>query len=90
MRICFHFFLGEHLFSSIFIQLSSKDKVENIFNSIDVFSRSDFSLVKLCDFGSVRSAGDIVIKKVKVKIVFPRIANLQAMTIGDIDQHQHS
>jgi len=25
--------------------------------------RSDFSLVKLCDFGSVRSAGDIVIKK---------------------------
>ena len=26
--------------------------------------RSDFSLVKLCDFGSVRSAGDIVIKKV--------------------------
>merc|ERR1712012_700582 len=25
--------------------------------------RSDFSLVKLCDFGSVRNAGDIVIKK---------------------------
>lgn len=26
--------------------------------------RSEFTLVKLCDFGSVRSAGDIVIKKV--------------------------
>ena len=25
--------------------------------------RSDFSLVKLCDFGSVRTQGDIVIKK---------------------------
>ena len=32
----------------------------------NVFFRSDFSLVKLCDFGSVRSAGDIVIKKVPI------------------------
>ena len=31
---------------------------------IDFLHRSDFSLVKLCDFGSVRPAGDIVIKKV--------------------------
>ena len=33
-------------------------KLENIL----VF-RSDFSLVKLCDFGSVKPSGDIVIKK---------------------------
>ena len=49
-------------FHSLFIRFVSV--FQKGFLPNDLLLRSDFSLVKLCDFGSVRSAGDIVIKKV--------------------------
>jgi serine/threonine-protein kinase SBK len=45
---------------TFFVHLKSKRALTD---PLAIVFRSDFSWVKLCDFGSVRSQGDIVIKK---------------------------